>query len=189
MDKRLIGLVFTLCISFAFTGCSSDGGSSDNDNDTNSGDLSDNDSENQNPDDSDNEGGSGNTPTEITLTFSGDGAFDPPSSLSPGTTFVPISYQETFFETTLLDITWEDANGTIFAIIPNGEDATKAGLVSITLDGNVGGTAWLSTDNDGDVNGAQLTADAITMTDVEVSDPTVTSTMITINGRLLRQQP
>lgn len=135
------------------------------------------------------DGTNGMSDVDNALTFSGEGAFDPPSSLSPGTVFIPVTYEETVFETTLLDMTWEDENGTIIGIIPNDQNPSAAGLVSITLDGNVGGTAWLSTDIDGQVDGATVSDDLVTLENVEVNDPTITSTMIIINGSLLRQSP
>ena len=182
-----------LLMLLAMTACSSDSDSDNDDETANSenGSSSENGTENGSSDGSSNgtENGTDETDTDNELIFSGDGASDPASSLTPGTMFIPVSYEEAFFETTLTTISWEDGNGTVVAVFPNSQDSSKAGLVSITLDGNVGGTAWLSTDGDGDVDGTDITANSVMFVDTEVSDPTVTSTMITINGNLIRQVP
>ncbi len=119
--------------------------------------------------------------------FSGTGAFNPPSATSPGTSFTSTNYEELKFQETLINMTWEDSNGTVIAVFPNAQDASKAAQVSITLDGNVGGAAWLAADTDGIVDGVTITDNSVSFSDVSVIDDATPPSTIMMTGTLARQ--
>ena len=117
------------------------------------------------------------------VAFSGTGAIDPPSASSPGTSFTNVDYEEFAFGGGAINMSWEDSNGTIIAVLPNLEDPTKAAFVSITLNGNIAGKAWLTTSEPGVV---VISGTTVNFNGVIVTDNT---TNIAIIGSLNRVDP
>ena len=104
-------------------------------------------------------------------------------STSPGTSFTNIDYAELAANGILISISWEDSNGTLITIFLNAGNLTAA-LVSITLDGNIGGASWIA-------SGAAVSGITISGSTASFSNVTVTDniTDITINGTLNRADP